>query len=66
MKNNHEKDFAYSFQDWYERCQDGELIEFTDELQQIILDAHNKLRNQLALGQTPGFEPAKRMSTMVN
>lgn len=37
----------------------------TPDLQQIILDSHNKLRNQQALGQTPGFSPAKRMATMV-
>lgn len=53
-------------QEWNPRCSDNaEFIEFTPQLQQIILDAHNKLRNQQANGDTPGFEPAKRMATMV-
>lgn len=57
---------AITLQEWNSRCSDdAEFIEFTPQLQQIILDAHNKLRNQQANGDTPGFGPAKRMATMV-
>lgn len=49
------------------RCpNDVQVTEFTQELIDAILDEHNKLRNQQALGQTPGFGPAKRMATMVS
>ncbi|XP_031622599.1 uncharacterized protein LOC116340305 [Contarinia nasturtii] len=47
------------------RCSDdAEFIEITPALQKLFVDAHNKLRNQQAMGQTPGFEPAKKMATM--
>lgn len=51
---------------WDARCpNDAEFVEFTPELQKITLDAHNKLRNQLAMGETPRYPPAARMATMV-
>lgn len=51
---------------WDERCSDdAQFVEFTPKLKKIILDAHNKLRNKLALGKTDGYPPAKRMATMV-
>lgn len=53
-------------QAWNARCpDDAEFVEFTPELQQITLDAHNKLRNQIAMGETPRYPPAARMATMV-
>lgn len=54
-------------QAWDPHCpDDAELVEFTPELQKITLDAHNKLRNQLAMGETPRYPPAARMATMVH
>lgn len=51
---------------WDERCPpDAEFVEFTPELQQITLDAHNKLRNQVAMGQLSRYPTASRMATMV-
>lgn len=49
------------------RCpNDAEPTVFSQELIDAVLDEHNKLRNQQALGQTPGFGPATRMATMVS
>lgn len=39
-------------------------INITPKLQQIMVDEHNKYRNQQALGQTPNYQPATRMATM--
>lgn len=51
---------------WSSNCpDDAEFIEFTTELQQITLNAHNKLRNQIALGEIPRYPTAQRMATMV-
>lgn len=36
----------------------------TADVQQAILDAHNKNRNDLANGNTPNYEPAVRMGTL--
>lgn len=33
-------------------------------MQQVIIDAHNKNRNDLAMGNTPNYEPAVRMGTL--
>lgn len=41
-------------------------LQMSKKLQKIILKEHNKLRNQQALGQTPGYKSATRMATMVN
>lgn len=58
--------FVEFVQAWNARCpDDAEFVEFSPELQQITLDAHNKLRNQLAMGETPRYPPAARMATMV-
>lgn len=52
--------------EWSSQCSDdAEFVEFDAELQQITLDAHNKLRNQLATGQVSGYPTAQRMATMV-
>lgn len=51
-------------QKWASSCEEAEQIEMTPELQQIILDEHNRLRNQQAMGKTQRFPPAKRMATM--
>lgn len=51
---------------WEADCSDdAEFVDITPDLQQKFLDSHNKLRNQQALGQTPGYEPAIHMATMV-
>lgn len=42
------------------------IPEITQELKDLILDEHNKLRNQVAAGKLPRFQPATRMSTMVS
>lgn len=34
-------------------------------MKQGIVDMHNKYRNQQANGDTPNYEPATRMATMV-
>lgn len=39
-------------------------VKFTDEHKKIILDTHNKLRNNIAGGGQNGFNTASRMSTM--
>lgn len=36
----------------------------TPELQEKILDTHNKLRNRQAKGETPGYDAAARMGTV--
>lgn len=36
----------------------------TPELQQAIVDEHNELRNEFALGKTPHYDTAARMATM--
>lgn len=36
-------------------CKDAEYIPINDALMAMFLDGHNKLRNQLALGQTEGI-----------
>lgn len=50
---------------WGSECSDPELIEMTDEMKQGLVDMHNKYRNQHANGETPHYEPATRMATMV-
>lgn len=39
-------------------------MNFTLELQNIILKIHNRQRNQQALGKTPNYGPAARMGTL--
>lgn len=52
---------------WDQRCSDdAEFVDMTPELQEILLNAHNKLRNQQAMGETPGYASASRMATMVH
>lgn len=51
---------------WGGKCHDPELIEMTDEMKAALLDMHNKFRNQQANGDTPNYEPATRMATMVS
>lgn len=52
---------------WDQRCSDdAEFVDMTPELQEILLNAHNKLRNQQAMGETSGYASAARMATMVN
>lgn len=43
---------------------DASIIELTPDLKNIIVELHNKYRNQQALGQTPNYEPAVRMATI--
>lgn len=43
---------------------DAKYVQFTDEHKKIILDQHNKLRNNIAGGGQNGFSTASRMSTM--
>lgn len=43
---------------------DTKYIKFTDEHKKIILDEHNKLRNNIAGGGQNGFNTASRMSTL--
>lgn len=58
--------FCGLFQGWGPACSpDRELINITPEVQQKILDIHNKLRNQQAAGKTPNYGPASRMGTLV-
>ncbi|EDV94838.1 antigen 5 like allergen Cul n 1 [Drosophila grimshawi] len=40
------------------------LINMNQALRQDTIDAHNVRRNRLALGNLPGFGPARRMATM--
>lgn len=42
------------------------VLEFTDEIKQKWLDAHNKYRNKIANGESPGFNSAANMATMVS
>ncbi|XP_055297429.1 antigen 5 like allergen Cul n 1-like [Sitodiplosis mosellana] len=49
---------------WAPSCDDPEQIKMTPKLKRIILEEHNKLRNQQALGQTSGYKAATRMATM--
>lgn len=72
-KNSKEKceskknEFIVLKQAFDSRCSDdAEFVEMEPGLQQLFLDAHNKVRNQQANGETPGFEPARKMATMVN
>lgn len=44
---------------------DAALLTITPELQTLILDLHNKLRNDTALGTVDGLPSAKRMAYMV-
>lgn len=41
------------------------MVNITPELKQRILDIQNKQRNQQAMGNTPNYGPASRMSTLV-
>ena len=53
-------------QGWGPDCSpDKALVNITPELQQRILDIHNKLRNQQAAGETPNYGPGSRMGTLV-
>ncbi|KAL7042667.1 hypothetical protein ACKWTF_001240 [Chironomus riparius] len=40
------------------------IIEFTDDIKQKWVDAHNKYRNKIASGGSPGFNTAANMATM--
>lgn len=55
------------FKGWGTNCNGANavVVTMTAELQQLILDTHNKYRNQQANGQTPNYGPATRMATMV-
>ncbi|XP_031640995.1 antigen 5 like allergen Cul n 1-like [Contarinia nasturtii] len=41
------------------------IIEFTDELKQLVLDTHNSYRNEIACGEVDGYDKAARMATLV-
>lgn len=58
--------FRRLFQGWGPACSDDrELVNITPELQNRILEIQNKVRNQQAMGKTPNYGPAVRMSTLV-
>lgn len=38
----------------------------TDDLKKALVDLHNKYRNQQAKGETPDYDPATRMATLVS
>lgn len=44
----------------------SKVIEISDELKEMLLDAHNKRRNTVAGGQLTGFESAERMPVVVS
>ena len=48
-------------------CNKGaRVLEFTDDIKQKWVDAHNKYRNKIANGESPGFNTAANMATMVS
>ena len=44
---------------------DSTLITFSAAQIQAVLNSHNTYRNRIASGGVPGFQPARRMATMV-
>lgn len=44
----------------------GQTIEITPRIKSILLEAHNKRRNEIAGGRIRGYKPAIRMTTIVN
>jgi hypothetical protein len=47
-------------------CKNNRLLGFSDDLKQKWVDAHNKYRNKIASGGSPGFNTAANMATMVS
>lgn len=48
----------------YSCTSDAQVIPFDDYYKRLILYMHNVYRNQIALGQTPGFSQAARMGAL--
>ncbi|XP_031634413.1 allergen Tab y 5.0101-like [Contarinia nasturtii] len=44
---------------------DANIIEFTNELKQLVLDTHNSYRNRIACGEVERYGKAARMATLV-
>lgn len=53
-------------QRWAPSCSsDHKGVNITPELKNRLLEIHNKQRQQQAAGETPNYEPAARMGTLV-
>ena len=53
--------------DFHESCpEDRHIVHLAHDDIQLIVDTHNQNRNKIANGDEPGFNPARRMATMVN
>lgn len=46
-------------------CKKPRILGFSDEIKQKWVEAHNKYRNKIANGESPGFNTAANMATMV-
>lgn len=54
-------------QEYGEACHGhGSLVEMSNSHKQLILDEHNEKRNKVAAGELIGFQPARRMATIVS
>lgn len=40
------------------------MVPMDDTMKMAILDAHNKMRNEIAMGKIPNYGPAANMATM--
>lgn len=40
------------------------MVDMNDDMKKTILDAHNKLRNDIALGQVEHYDQAANMATL--
>lgn len=45
---------------------DAKIIQFSKELKELAVDAHNRMRNKIASGEQSGFPSSSQMATMVN
>lgn len=53
--------------DFHEACpEDRHIVDLSKKEIELILDTHNNVRNKIANGDEPGFNPAERMATMVS
>lgn len=59
--------FFWLHQEFDTQCSsNATIIEMTKDIQDLILEFHHQKRNEIALGNVPPYEPAKRMATIVS
>lgn len=41
------------------------MVKMTNDRKELILKLHNRMRNEIAMGKIPGYDPAAKMPSFV-